>query len=281
MQWIRKIYTALFYPGKIALPGYAVNPSPVYTKAFPQQQLLQLIEQKNEGYRQLLQQALEFSGFFLAVKEEKETTSPATPGWNNGYMPGLDIVLLYTILSTSKPKRYLEIGSGTSTTVANKAKAEQQLAYSITCIDPSPRKEIAAIADQWLSTPLQQAPLALFEALEENDVLFFDGSHLVHANSDVQWFFMEVLPRLKKGVIVQLHDIYLPYDYPQTMCNRYYAEQYMLATALLTNPGKFELIAPAFYISEQESLQQILQPLWNQLPGVEQHGGSFWFRIAE
>jgi hypothetical protein len=63
------------------------------------------------------------------------------------------------------------------------------------------------------------------------------------------------------------------------MCNRFYAEQYMLATAILCNPGKFEFIAPAFYMSEENELKQVLQPLWNALPGVETHGGSFWLRI--
>jgi hypothetical protein len=92
---------------------------------------------------------------------------------------------------------------------------------------------------------------------------------------------MEVLPRLKKGVVVQVHDIYLPYDYPQNMCNRFYTEQYMLATALLSNPEKFEILLPNFYISEDDELKKALQPIWNKLPGVETHGGSFWFRISK
>jgi predicted O-methyltransferase YrrM len=189
------------------------------------------------------------------------------------------MVMLYTLLTELKPKRYVEIGSGTSTKLAAKAKAEQHLSFSITCIDPYPRKEITTVADEWLNVPLQQAPLSLFENLEANDVLFFDGSHLLHANSDVQWFFMEVLPRLKKGVVVQVHDIYLPYDYPQNMCDRFYAEQYMLATMLLSNPDRYEIFAPNFYMSEDAELKNILQPLWKELPGVEEHGGSFWLRL--
>lgn len=278
MQWLKKIYNAFFRPAKLAMLDYDVYPSPVYSKTAPHQQLLKLIEEKKENYQQLLQQALQLKDFFLSIQANESAASTA-PVWNNQFFPGLDMVMLYTILSSAKPKKYLEIGSGTSTKLAAKAKAEQQLSFSITCIDPHPRKEITEVADQWLNIPLQRAPLSLFEQLEENDVLFFDGSHLVHANSDVQWFFMEVLPVLKKGVLVQVHDIYLPYDYPQNMCNRFYAEQYMLATALLVNPGKFDMIAPAFYVSEDKTLKQILQPVWNSLPGVETHGGSFWFRV--
>ncbi len=278
MQWLKKIYNAFFRPGKLALLDYEVDLSPVYSKATPHQQLFQLIEEKKESYQQMLQQALQLKEFFLSIQTNESTASTA-PVWNNQFFPGLDMVMLYTILTVVKPKQYIEIGSGTSTKLAAKAKAEQQLSFSITCIDPDPRKEITEVADHWYNIPLQQAPLSLFEQLEENDVLFFDGSHLLHANSDVQWFFMEVLPSLKKGVIVQVHDIYLPYDYPQNMCNRFYAEQYMLATALLTNPEKFEMIAPLYYISEDDGLKQILQPLWKVLPGVEKHGGSFWLRI--
>lgn len=278
MQWLKKIYNAFSRPAKLALLDYEISPSPVYSKAVPHQQLLSLIEERKEAYQQLLQQALQLKEFFLSF-QTNESTSSTAPVWKNQFFPGLDMVMLYTILFSVKPKKYLEIGSGTSTKLAAKAKAEQQLSFSITCIDPHPRKEITEVADHWLNIPLQQAPLSLFEQLEENDVLFFDGSHLLHANSDVQWFYMEVLPILKKGVIVQVHDIYLPYDYPQNMCDRFYAEQYMLATALIFNPGKFEILAPVFYMSEDSTLKQILEPLWNALPGVETHGGSFWLRI--
>ena len=281
MQQLRKLYNTIFRSGRMALLDYAVHPLPVYTKEQPHQQLLQLIEQHKSNYHELLQQALKLTDIFLRIKEDKEIRNATEPGWNNQFLPGLDMVMLYTLLSSLKPKRYVEIGSGSSTKIAAKAKIEQGLSYTITCIDPSPRKEIASVADNWLNVCLQQAPISLFEQLEASDVLFFDGSHLLYANSDVQWFFMEILPRLKKGVVVQVHDIYLPYDYPQNMCDRFYAEQYMLATMLLSNADRYEIISPNFYMSEDEELKQILQPLWKELPKVETHGGSFWFRILK
>lgn len=279
MQQLRKIYNAFFRHNRLAQLDYTVQPAPVYTKEQPHQKLLQLIEQHKNNYVQLLQQALEMKTVFLSMKDDQSTASATEPGFNNQFLPGLDMLMLYSILSVVKPERYLEIGSGTSTKMAAKAKREQHLHCSITCIDPSPRKEIAVVADEWLNVSLQQAPLALFEQLEAGDILFFDGSHLLHANSDVQWFFMEVIPRLKKGVIVQVHDIYLPYDYPQNMCDRFYAEQYMLATMLLSNPERYEILAANFYISEDAELKNILEPLWKELPGVERHGGSFWWRV--
>lgn len=279
MQQLKKIYNAVFRPSKLALLDYAIQPSALYNKQQPHGALYKLIAANNNSYAQLLNTALQYQQQFVSIPIN-EGTDHTVAAWKNGFFPGLDMVILYTLLTTLQPKRYVEIGSGTSTKLAAKAKAEQQLSFSITCIDPFPRKEITAVADEWLNVSLQQVPLSLFENLEPNDVLFFDGSHLLHANSDVQWFFLEVLPRLKKGVVVQVHDIYLPYDYPQNMCDRFYAEQYMLATMLLSNPDRYEIIAPNFYLSEDAELNKILEPLWNELPGVEKHGGSFWWRMS-
>ena len=278
MQQLKKIYNAVFRPAKLALLDYAVHPSPVYNKQQPHDALYKQIAANTNSYAQLLVTALQYQQQFVTIPIN-EGTEFTVASWKNGFLPGLDMVMLYTLLTQLKPKRYVEIGSGTSTKIAAKTKTEQQLSFSITCIDPFPRKEITAVADEWLNVPLQQAPLSLFEKLEPNDVLFFDGSHLLHANSDVQWFFLEVLPRLKTGVVVQVHDIYLPYDYPQTMCDRFYAEQYGLATMLLSNPNRYEILAPNFYMSEDAALSTILEPLWKELPGVEKHGGAFWWRV--
>ena len=121
----------------------------------------------------------------------------------------------------------------------------------------------------------------MFENLEENDIVFFDGTHTVLPNSDATWFFLEVLPSIPKGVIVQVHDIYIPYDYPQFMCDRYYSENYILGAVLLANPEKYEILSPNFYISEKQSFMSLIAPVWEHpnLWDVERHGGSFWFRV--
>jgi hypothetical protein len=114
------------------------------------------------------------------------------------------------------------------------------------------------------------------QTLEKDDVLFFDGTHLLYPNSDVMWFFLEILPNLKKGVVVHLHDVYLPYDYPDFMLKRYYNEQYVLATLLLNNPEKYEILSPNYFIYSDKALHHLLDPIWEleALKNVEQHGGS-------
>lgn len=96
-------------------------------------------------------------------------------------------------------------------------------------------------------------------------------------------FFLEVFPRLQKGVIVHIHDVYLPYDYPDFMCERFYSEQYGLAMYLLANPERYRPILPNYFIHQDPKLNQIMDPLWDHpnLKGVERHGGSFWLEIGE
>jgi hypothetical protein len=94
-------------------------------------------------------------------------------------------------------------------------------------------------------------------------------------------FYLEVLPQLQKGVIVHIHDIYLPYDYPQFMCDRFYSEQYGLAMYLMADSNRYKPLMPNYFVCQDTELSSILQNVWNHpnLEGVERHGGSFWLRI--
>jgi hypothetical protein len=241
---------------------------------------MQLIGKDKAEYQKLLEEAWLYKETLLDIRDNKAEKDPLEPGWNNDYLPGMDMIMLYTMVATFAPAQYVEIGSGHSTKVAAKAIREQQLPTRITCIDPQPRTEIRSLAQHIIQTPLEKTDLQLFYSLEKDDILFVDNSHRILPNSDAMVFFLEILPRLKKGVIVQLHDIYLPYDYPAFMCDRFYSEQYGLAIALLANPEKYKPILPNYFIHEDPELSQVLKPMFARLPGVEQHGGSFWFRIS-
>lgn len=212
------------------------------------------------------------------AKDEKDVNKPA---WNNDFLPGLDIIGIYTMLSKYKPKKYIEIGSGNSTKVAYMAKSIENLSTEIVSIDPMPRAEIDALADKIIRMPFEHANYDVVEELEAGDILFVDNSHRILPNSDAMVFFLEILPRLKKGVIVHIHDIYIPYDYPQFMCDRFYSEQYGLAIYLLANSDKYKPILPNYFIFSDEKLSRQYEPIWNHpnMKGVERHGGSFWLQI--
>lgn len=215
------------------------------------------------------------------IRKTGEEKDPIKPSWNNGYLPGLDIVGIYTLLAENKPKKYLEVGSGNSTKVAYKVKMDHHLQMQIISIDPQPRAEIDNLSDLVIRQPFEAIDFDIINKLEAGDVLFIDNSHRILPNSDAMVFFLEVLPVLKKGVVVHIHDIYLPYDYPQFMCDRFYSEQYGLAAFLLANPEKFKVVLPNYFISEDKELRELVAPIWEHpnLQGVERHGGSFWLLV--
>ena len=263
---------------------YKVDFKPRYGHGKPPHPgLYGIIDSNRQNYKDLLKSALSYRDAIWSIKESKVETDPSKPAWNNGYLPGLDIIMLYIMLAENKPKKYIEIGSGNSTKVAFKAKTEQKLQMEIISIDPMPRAEIDSLADKVVREPFENINYNIVEELNANDILFVDNSHRILPNSDSMVFYLEILPKLKKGVIVHIHDIYLPYDYPQFMCDRFYSEQYGLAMFLLANPGKYETICPNYFIFEDEELSELVSPVWEHenLRGVERHGGSFWIRINE
>ncbi len=245
--------------------------------------LNQIIEGNRNQYSAWIEKAISHKESLWSIKLQGEEKNPKNPVWNNGFLPGLDIAMIYTFLTELKPNKYIEVGSGNSTKVAYKAKTDHELKTKIISIDPFPRVEIDELANEVYRTPFEKLEIPLQDILEANDVLFIDNSHRILPNSDSMVFFMETLPQLKKGVIVHIHDIYLPYDYPQDMCDRAYSEQYGLAFYLMANPKKYEVLFPNYFVSEDPTLSKQLEDLWQnkRMETVERHGGSFWIRIAE
>lgn len=249
----------------------------------PHKILFEIINQNRALYEEILESFLNYTERFHEIKDSKDEVNENNPTWNNHFLPGLDIISIYGIIAKYKPARYIEIGSGNSTKVARKSIIENHLNTEVISIDPFPRANIDHLADKVIREPFENLSDNTFiiESLNENDVLFIDNSHRVFPNSDAMICFLELLPFLKKGVIVHIHDIYLPFDYPQFMCDRFYNEQYMLAAFILANPEKFKTILPNYFISEDEQLSQVISPIWNHknLSNVEKHGGSYWIQI--
>lgn len=261
---------------------YKVQFKPRYGHGLPAHKgLLEIVEKNRASYVSTLESMLKYAPQLGAIKSCDQETDINSPTWNNGFLPGLDIAGIYTMLAEKKPAKYVEVGSGNSTKVAFKAKKDLNLATEIISIDPMPRAEIDHLADKVIRKPFEDISTDIVLDLEAGDILFIDNSHRILPNSDAMVFFMEVLPALKEGVIVQIHDIYIPYDYPQFMCDRAYSEQYGLAFFLLANHEKFQPILPNYFISEDKELSNIIAPLWEQenLKNVEKHGGSFWLEV--
>jgi len=123
---------------------------------------------------------------------------------------------------------------------------------------------------------VQTVPVAQFKQLEANDVLFIDSSHVVKIGSDVNYLFLEVLPRLRPGVIVHIHDIFLPNEYPRAwvleQC-RFWTEQYLLQAFLSFN-SDFEIVFANSYMGRRHA--DMMKATFPNSPWWG--GGSFWMR---
>ncbi len=122
---------------------------------------------------------------------------------------------------------------------------------------------------------VEAVDLSVFESLQANDILFVDSSHVFKSGSDVEFEFLQVYPRLQTGVLVHIHDIFFPYDYPiewNLKESRYWNEQYFLETFLQFNK-KFEVLASLSMVSYYKNsvfLDNINAYNEDRLPG------SFW-----
>jgi Methyltransferase domain len=202
------------------------------------------------------------------------------PSWVNDWLPVLDGAAIYAFIRSRSPALYMEIGSGHSTKFAARSRRDGQLETRIVSIDPQPRAEVDELCDRVLRVPLEAAEVSVFQELSDGDVLFVDGSHRTFMNSDATVFFLEVLPKLPAGVLVGVHDVFLPYDYPQEFADRYYSEQYLLAAHLIAGNPLLEPVLPTFYASRDPELRPLAAALWSdrRFAGLEPHGHCFWLR---
>jgi len=235
-----------------------------------------LIRSQRSNYGPTLEAVARYADELAAI--EARASDPREPSWLNGMISGLDGACLYGLMRDRRPSRYFEIGSGNSTRFVARARRDGGLDTRIVSIDPHPRAEVDELCDTAIRRPLETADPALFDELRAGDLLFFDGSHRVFMNSDVAVFFLDVLPSLPAGVLVGLHDVYLPDDYPPDVAEDYYSEQYMLAAYLLGG-ADVEIVLPAWWASHQPDLGSALDDLWSRpgLESVDRLGVSFWF----
>jgi len=224
------------------------------------------------------------------VSELAEVTMDPPPGpprfhWNNDFWRGADAAIHYGLLRDVKPRRVVEIGAGWSSLLMAEAlernRTEGGEPTDVHQIEPYPRTELlSALPADWKlhEVILQRADLALFESLEPGDVCFYDGSHVARAGSDVVWFFFEILPQLQPGVLVHIHDIFWPNDYPDEWIferGQTWNEQYVLQAFLMYNDA-FEVIVcnSMLTYSRPEAMKQLFQGV-----AETQHSGvSVWLR---
>jgi predicted O-methyltransferase YrrM len=193
---------------------------------------------------------------------------------DQSWFPALDAAAAYALVRHARPQRIVEVGSGHSTRILSRALAG---AGQLTAIDPAPRADIAGLPGVAIvATTLQAAPLDPFDALAAGDVLFIDSSHVLMPGSDVDLLFNRILPRLPAGVLVHIHDIFLPFDYPAVWGWRNYNEQQGVVP-LLTTGAYVPLFSSAW--AERIHGDRLAQSVISRLPRpAEALPASLWLR---
>jgi hypothetical protein len=269
------------FGNKIIFLDYPVTPIPRWGYGNPHQELYSIIDSNRNSYIERLKSFLDFTANFARIPKQAINSSPSEPNWINGWMPPLDAVALYSLIATKQPKYFLEVGSGNSTKFVRKAITDHGLNTKIISIDPHPRVEIDMLCDEVIRKPMEAVSLDLFDQLGSGDILYVDNSHRVFMNSDATVVFLDVIPRLKPGVLVEIHDVTLPFDYSRAVVDRYYSEQYLLAAYLLARGHRFEILLPNAFIDSDKELRSILMPLWQkaEMQNAETYGCSFWIQM--
>jgi predicted O-methyltransferase YrrM len=242
------------------------------------------VDMNQEGQVRLLADfAVRFRQEYDAIPR-RPTESPLDYHIDNGAFESVDGEVLYCMIRDLRPRRVIEIGSGASTLLAAKALHHNEDDGSPPCkytvCDPFPGAEVrrgVPGVTRLITEPVQSVPLEVFGALEANDILFIDSSHVLKIGSDVQYEFLEVIPRLKPGVVVHIHDIFMPAEYPQAWVvkqHRFWTEQYLLQAFLAFN-REFEVMWAGSYMHLTNP--SLLASSFSSYDS-QRHPGSFWIR---
>lgn len=202
----------------------------------------------DEDYRRILGAIRARAPQLQRINRDFEPALLPEPAWCGVPYAAFNSAALYTLIGESRPKLYLEIGSGVTTAFAHRSIRDHGLSTRIVSIDPEPRAAIDGICDEVVRAGLETADLSVFDALEPGDILFLDGSHRVFMNSDVTVFMIDVLPRVKPGVLIHVHDIQLPWDYPDMFTHWYWSEAYILAAYFLGGLDRVKPVLPTAWI---------------------------------
>jgi hypothetical protein len=280
----------LVAPAQAILLDYPVSPEPRYGYGKPpHQKIYEILDRNRDYYSRRLTEFLSLSDLIEQIlTDDAAVDSGVKPSFQNPFFNKLDAIALMGLLRELRPRLLLEVGSGNSTRFARRAVEHFRLPTRIVSCDPTPRAELRGVSDEIIAAPAETLPLSVFEQLEAGDILFIDGSHRVFQNSDVTALFMDVLPILKEGVVLHVHDIFLPYDYPPSWKDRFYSEQYLLAAMMMANPDRFAVLMANAFVSHEPDLTAILEPIW-AIPGMAEArdrdneygllGGSIWLRL--
>jgi hypothetical protein len=213
---------------------------------------------------------------------EKELTY----GYENDLFGAGDAEYFYNIIRYFKPKKILEIGCGQSTLMAqlaieaNKKENALYLCRHI-CVEPFEQPWLEKVGVTVHRTKIEDLDSAIVESLQLNDILFIDSSHVIRPQGDVVYEYLNMMGRTQPGVLIHVHDVFTPRDYPEAWVVRdrkLWNEQYLLEAFLCFNRS-FKVVGALNWLWHNHS-----DRLARTCPVLSAKGGepgSFWFtRVA-
>lgn len=216
----------------------------------------------------------------------KKTKDRLKFAYDYGAYPSGDSEIYYSIIRTIKPKKIIEIGSGSSTLMAlnaiKKNKEDRTYECEVICIEPYEYDWLEQLGVKVIRERVEKTQLSLFQSLDQNDILFIDSSHIIRPQGDVLFEILEILPSLKKGVYVHFHDICTPKDYfDEWILNQvFWNEQYLLEAFLSFNNCFKIVLASNFLFHKYKDLLLSKCPVLAEdvVTNPLREVGSFWIK---
>lgn len=217
-----------------------------------------LLESRRSVFAEHLQMLEQYAPALRAFGDQR----PPAPRWDQDWFPRLDGAMAYAMVRRFRPNRIVEVGSGHSTRFMTRAVQDEGLSTGIVAIDPAPRAALRGLPVEWLAATVPACGIAAFAALAAGDILFIDSSHILMPGTDVDFLLNEVLPRLPPGVLVHIHDIFLPDDYPEAWSWRGYNEQSAVAPLLA---GPWDILFASHYVATRMA-EELARSVVGSLP---------------
>jgi hypothetical protein len=204
-----------------------------------------------------------------------------SPGVSNTFCNTPDAEIYGAMILDRRPRRIVEVGSGFSTLIARKSVSFAGYDSKIAVFDPYPRTDVKPAADELNLKPVEQSDLAQRDWSSE-DVLFIDSSHICRTRGDLPYLFCKVIPSLPAGVLVHVHDIFLPFDYPNLYDQWCHTEEYLLA-CMLSYSKRYRVVLATHWLSrtEPQAMNATFGPLAGTAASAPHHlGCSFWLEVV-
>jgi predicted O-methyltransferase YrrM len=242
-------------------PGHFASPLPDHANIERDHPLLTATN-STPGVELYTVEQLELLKSFGELCREMPFPTQPTPGfryyYENEFFTYGDAHYLFGIVQKFQPQRVIEVGSGFSSALLLDLRERSASKPQLTFIEPYPTRlnQLFSPGDRASSTLIekrvQDVPCDVFQKLQANDLLLIDSSHVSKIGSDVNYLFFEVLPRLRPGVLVHIHDIFWPFEYPKSWYDLGWAwNEVYLVRAMLAGGSRYRVVAFPSYLESQ------------------------------